>query len=87
MQIDANVSFRFHTPPPKLGGVDSLCGVAILLFKVPRGPYPGASATGLTNLLNEVMPHKTHAACDLSTPEALFRSLTHTELNIHTISS
>jgi hypothetical protein len=28
-----------------------------------------------------------HAACDLSTPEALFRSLTRAELNIHTISS
>ena len=27
-----------------------------------------------------------HAACDLSTPEAFFRSLTHAELNIHTIS-
>ena len=87
MQVNTDVSFRFHTPPPKPGGVDSLGGVATLLFKVPRGPYTGAPATGLTNLLNEVAPHGMHAACDLSTPEALFRSLTHAELIIHTISS
>ena len=87
MQVNADVSFRLHTPPRKPGGVDSLCGVATLLFKVPRGPYTGAPATGLTNLLNEVVPHGTHAACDLSTPEAFFRSLPRTELNIHTISS
>ncbi len=70
MQINADVSFRFHTPPRKPSGVDSLCGVATLLFKVPREPYIGAPATGLTNLLNEVAPHGMHAACDLSTPEA-----------------
>src|ERR1700749_544832 len=70
MQINADVSFRFHTPPRKPSGVDSLCGLATLLFKVPRGPYTGAPATGLTNLLNEVAPHGLHAACDLSTPEA-----------------
>ena len=39
-----------------------------------------------SNLPNEVVPHGMHAACDLSTPEAFFRSLTHAELDIHTIS-
>ena len=33
------------------------------------------------------MPQKkTNPACDLSTPEVLFRSLPHAEPNIHTIS-
>src|SRR5260370_41927439 len=38
------------------------------------------STTGLSNLLNEVVPQEMHAACDLSTPEAFFRSPTHAGL-------
>src|SRR5882757_7283804 len=56
-------------------------------IKVPRGPYTGAPSTGLTNLLNEFVPQEMHAACDLSTPEAFFRSPTQAGLNIHAISS
>src|SRR5258707_7815990 len=39
------------------------------------------------NLLNEVVPQEMHAACDLFTPEAFFRSPTDAGLNIHAISS
>lgn len=34
----------------------------------PLRPYGGASATGLTNLLNEVSASTQNTACDLSTP-------------------
>jgi hypothetical protein len=86
MQVNSNMSSSLHTPPRKPGGVDSLCGVATLLFKVPRGPYTGAPAIGLTNLLNEVVLHGMNAVCDLSTPEAFCRSLPRADLNIHSIS-
>src|SRR5260370_1466258 len=56
-------------------------------IKVPRGPYTGAPSTGLTNLLNEFVPQAMHAASDLSTPEAFFRSATQAGLNIHATSS
>ena len=73
VQIHSHITS--HVTPPrkktgKRGGVDVLCGGHQTPIRGRlSGPHGGASATGLTNLLNEVaMPQPTDPACDLSTP-------------------
>src|SRR5579875_281521 len=60
-------------------------------FSYPRSPCRALRwhpATGLTNLLHEVLASTKHPACDLSTPKAIvsLRSVPPPKLSIHTIS-
>jgi hypothetical protein len=64
-----------------------LCGGHHSPIRGRHAPHDDVQSQVLTNLLYEVNASNQHAACDLSTPEVLFRSLPHARArNIHLIS-
>ena len=64
-----------------------LCGGHHSPIRGRQAPHDDVQSQVWTNLLYEVYASKTNAACDLSTPEVLFRSLPHAQAkDIHLIS-